>query len=144
MIELVRDDPANRDRQERSPIHVMEAIAAADEFLVGLMTSALAEWHARAVVAAAPGLMAAAQALVQAVYTPEMAYAAWLVHDHVETACHRFESLEGRCACPRRRVRDVRDATERAALARFAQASLSQEHYHALCGGFTSLLSLSA
>jgi hypothetical protein len=133
MLELLQDDPALVDR---APTGSSEAI---DSFLQRLVACPLADWHRVATVPTSPAVHAATRALAAAICTPDTLYAAWLVRDHVETACHRFESPEARRVHPSVR-RDVRIATERAALALLVRASLGRDHFDALYGGFAVLL----
>ena len=70
----------------------------------------------------------------------ELLYPAWLIRDQVETACCRFDSVAARRPCPPARVRDVRRATERAALALLARPSLDPKVFRTLYGGFQTLL----
>jgi hypothetical protein len=80
------------------------------------------------------------EALATVLESAELSYPAWLIRDQVETACCRFDSVDGRRACPRARLRDVRRATERAALALLARPSLSPDVFRALYGHFERVL----
>lgn len=111
-----------------------------DAFLLRLTTCSLADWHRWATRTPSPGPLAAMRALAEATGTPDTLYASWLVRDHVETACHRFESPEGRHACPAAHRGDIRTATERAALALLVRSSLRDDHFDALCAGFAPAL----
>jgi hypothetical protein len=134
MAELLQDAPVLADRRGNTPSEVLE------QFLVRLTTTPLAEWHRAAMAAPSPALAAATRALAAASRTPDALYASWLVRDHVETACHRFDSPDGRSICPSPRVADVRTATQRAALALLLRGSLREDHVIALSGGFASWL----
>lgn len=80
------------------------------------------------------------EALATVLENAELSYRAWLIRDQVETACCRFDSVVGRRTCTRARLRDVRRATERAALALLARRSLSPDVFRALYGGFERVL----
>jgi hypothetical protein len=79
-------------------------------------------------------------ALARVLGSPELSYQAWRIRDQVETACCRFDSVDGRRACPRARLRAVRRATERAALALLARPALSPDVFRALYGDFERVL----
>jgi hypothetical protein len=119
---------------------------SAEQFIAQLLRIPLAEWRGYAMndnasftSDAARALEEATEVLEHAIRLPDTLYAAWLVRDHVETAYYRFRSAEGRRQCPPSRVRDVRIATERAALALLLRSWLSDEHFLLLRGGFTAL-----
>lgn len=137
MTELLQYGPALVDR----PTTALDTVEA---FLVRLMSTPLAEWHRLATIATAPDQSTATRALEEATRTPDTLYLAWLVRDRVETACHRFDSPEGRHACPGARRSDLRLSTERAALALLVRASLREDHFEALCGGFAPALTPSS
>lgn len=134
MANLLQDAPAVFDRCDSTSSDVLE------RFLVRLTAAPLAEWHRLATAPPSPTLVAAIRALAEASRTSDVLYASWLVRDHVETACHRFDSPEGRSICPAHRRGDVRSATRHAALALLVRGALREDHFIALSGGFAAWL----
>jgi len=110
-----------------------------EQFIAQLLITPLAEWHHCATHASESDAGAATRALEHAIRSPDSLFAAWLACDHVETALYRFRSVEGRRLCPPSRLREVRIATERAALALLVRESLRDEHFRLLRGGFAAL-----
>ena len=80
------------------------------------------------------------EALATVLESAELVHPAWLIRDQVETACCRFDSVDGRRACSHALLGDVRRATERAALALLARPSLSPDVFRALYGHFERVL----
>ena len=93
-------------------------------FLDKVMSLPLREWVAAATAEPLHADPHAAAHLASVLERVELLYAAWLIRDEVETACCRFDAAAGRRAWTPARIRDVRRATERAALALLARPSL--------------------
>ena len=149
-----RGDPAVR----RHPVTLQQGVDMADTLMLHfprvertaqdaahlldkLMSSSLADWVSAATAQSPDGERTPdEEVLAMALESPELSYRAWLIRDQVETACCRFDSVDGRRACSRARLRDVRRATERAALALLARPSLSPDVFRALYGHFERVL----
>lgn len=126
-----------RQQNEREAERVLRFSA----FMDRLMNISLEAWH-QMVLASADRSTAAQQAVLRgALETSVGAFEVWRARDNVETALHRFESVEGRSFTRRPgALMRIRRVTERAALAVLARDALRDEEFTEMVGAFSALV----
>ena len=114
-------------------------------FVDRLLLLPLVTWR-DAAMACPPQLAAtSAQALTEAMRTPELALDVWNTRDDVETALCRFDCAEGRVLLRAKGQREhVHVVSERAALAVLVHDVLRAQDFSACYGGFVRCIALEA
>jgi len=114
-------------------------------FVDRLLLLPLVTWRDAAMACPRQLAATAAQALTEAMRTPELALEVWNTRDDVETALCRFDCAEGRVLLRARGQREhVHAVSERAALAVLVHDVLRAQDFSACYGGFARCIALEA